>query len=221
MVLKNKQYKVGDVVRVCNSALKTYGKVGTVVRSYYNDTVEVKFTDIPTLIYRSENIELVITTDALNYIDQDIEITNKLFNNVKETDDMFVKGDYQVALVKFVQGTNTDKKYAFALFDYEAWVDDMVLVDTSNGYSVAVVTEIHDKASYEALGCSLPTREVICKLNFGAFDERKAKRAKANQLKKDMDKMVKSLQEMAVFELLAEKSPELKAMLEEYKSVAD
>ena len=134
---------------------------------------------------------------------------------------MSVIGNYEVALVKFVQGTNTTKKYAFALFDSIATIGDTILVDTSNGYNVAVITEIHSKSDYEELGCSLPSREVICTIDFTAFDERKAKRARANKLKKDMNNMVKSLQEIAVFELLAEKSPELKAMLDEYKAVIE
>ena len=134
---------------------------------------------------------------------------------------MAVTGNYEVAMVRFVQGMNTTKKYAFALFEDTVAVDDTVLVDTANGYGVAVVCEIHSKVDYEELGCSLPTREVICKIDFTAFDERKAKRAKAAKLKNDMNKLVTSLQEIAVFELLAEKSPELRAMLEEYKSVVE
>lgn len=219
-MLTSHEFAVGDIVRVCNPALKTYRKVGEVLCTHYS-TVEVSIDELPVLVYKACNLELVSRGTEYSYSKHDVEITNETYNKVKENDNMCVKGNYDVVLVKFVQGVNTTKKYAFALFDKFVGVGDTVLVDTANGYGVAVVDELFFKPDYEELGCSLPTREVICKIDFSAFDERKAKREKAIKLKKDMDKMVKSLQEIAVFELLAEKSPELKAMLEEYKSVVD
>lgn len=215
-----KCFAVGDTVRVCNPTLKTYRKVGK-VSSHNGYTVEVQINNLPSLCFKPSNLELVSRWNECDYVEHDIAITNEFCNKEKEINNMSVKGNYDVALVKFVQGMNTTKTYAFALFDDTVDVNDTVLVDTTNGYGVAVVNEIHSKADYEELGCSLPTKEVICKIDFTAFDERKAKRAKAVKLKNDMDKMVKSLQEIAVFELLAEKSPELKAMLEEYKSVVE
>lgn len=216
------EFKRGDTVRVCNPSLKTYRKVGVVgATQLFTHCVEVDIAGLPLLVFKPSNLELVRRGVESDYIEHDVRVTNEICKNEKERNDMCVKGNYEVALVKFVQGMNTTKNYAFALFDDTVCVNDTVLVDTSNGYGVAVVSEIHSKSDYEELGCSLPTREVICKIDFTAFDERKAKRAKAAKLKNDMDKMVKSLQEIAVFELLAEKSPELKAMLEEYKTVVD
>lgn len=215
-----KEFKRGDTVRVCNPNLKTYRKVGVVESTQlFTHCVEVVIEGLPSLVFKPSNLELVSRADEYAYVENDVEITNETNNKVKETNDMSVTGNYEVALVKFVQGVNTTKNYAFALFDDTVAVNDTVLVDTTNGYGVAVVNEIHGKVDYEELGCSLPTREVICKIDFTAFDERKNKRAKAIKLKKDMDNMVKSLQEIAVFELLAEKSPELKAMLDEYKLI--
>lgn len=218
MKLHSNTFVVGDIVRVCNPGLKTYLKVGKVISTYYS-TVEVAIDDLPVLKYKTCNLELVSRENKFDYAKHDVKITNEICETVKGNDDMSVSGNYEVVLVKFVQGTNTTKNYAFALFDNTVVPEDTVLVDTANGYGVAVVKEIHDKNDYESLGCSLPTREVICKIDFTAFDERKEKRAKAIKLKNDMDKMVKSLQELAVFELLAEKSPELKEMLTEYKTL--
>ena len=216
------EFKRGDIVRVCNPHLKTYRKVGKVISTQlFSHCVEVQIDGLPQLVFKPTNLEIVRRDEGLEYMEHDTTVTNDVYNNRKGESNMCVKGNYEVAMVKFVQGMNTTKEYAFALFDNTVCVNDTVLVDTANGYGVAVVINIHTKEGYEELGCSLPTREVICKIDFSAFDERKAKREKAIKLKKDMDKMVKSLQEIAVFELLAEKSPELKAMLEEYKSVVD
>lgn len=208
-----KHFAVSDMVRVCNPRLKTYRKVGKVIslHSYY--TVEVQIEGFPSLVFKTSNLELVKRYDEID--------DTGICKNEKENNDMCVKGNYNVAMVNFVQGVNTTKKYAFALFDETITIDDAVLVDTANGYSVAVVNEIYTKDSYEEIGCSLPTREVICKIDFTAFDERKEKRAKASKLKKEMGAKVKALQEIAVFELLAEKSPELKEMLDEYKNLVD
>ena len=52
-----------------------------------------------------------------------------------------------------------------------------------------------------------------------AFYERQEKRKALAQLKTDMDKKVKELQETAIYELLAEKDPALALMLEQYKQL--
>jgi hypothetical protein len=53
-----------------------------------------------------------------------------------------------------------------------------------------------------------------------AFCDRQEKRKAMAQLKKDMDKKVKELQETALYEMLAEKDPALAAMLAEYKQLS-
>jgi hypothetical protein len=201
----------GDVVKVANDMLKTNGMQGTVVNTT-GCGITVKFEGLPELTYSSKNLQLVERT-TFDYFKNEI---------VKENSNMVVKGNYMVAVVNFVQGLNTTKNYTFALFDDDIFVGDTVLVDTSNGYGVAKIVELLPKKDCEEYGrYSLPTKEVICRIDFSAFNERKEKRAKAAQLKKEMDVKVKSLQEIAVFELLAEKSPELKEMLETYKSLID
>ena len=55
-----------------------------------------------------------------------------------------------------------------------------------------------------------------------AFEERKARAAQLVELKARMDQKVQQLQKAAVYEMLAEKDPELAAMLQAYKDlVAD
>ena len=125
-------------------------------------------------------------------------------------------GNYRVAMVKFVQGTNTVKGYAFALFDNNIEVGDLVLCDTSNGYGVAKVEEIISKTDYEG---TTVTKEIICKVDFTDFNNRKENRAKAVKIKAEMDKKIKEMQELTLFEMMAEKSPELKEMLEAYKGL--
>jgi hypothetical protein len=133
----------------------------------------------------------------------------------KECDNM-IKGNYEVAMVKFLQGMNTAQEYAFALYDDDMLIDDLVLCDTVNGYRVAKISKIMPQREYNGVPV---TKEIICKVDFTNFETRKKNRVKAEQLRTEMDKKLKDLQEIALYELMAEKSPELKEMLETYKSL--
>lgn len=62
--------------------------------------------------------------------------------------------------------------------------------------------------------------EVICKVNISAYEERVRKRNKADKLKKEMDKIIKKMDESKKYELYAEENPELAEMLNEYKNLA-
>lgn len=52
-----------------------------------------------------------------------------------------------------------------------------------------------------------------------AFEDRKAKAAQLVELKARMDSKIKQLQKAAVYEMLAEKDPELAEMLKTYKEL--
>lgn len=123
--------------------------------------------------------------------------------------------NFMVAGVKFLDGNNKDKEYFYALFD-EYYVGDLVVVQTGHhGLALAEISSIGwtDK---ERVKCS---REIITRVDMNAFCERQEKRKALAQLKKDMDKKVKELQETALYELLAEKDPALAGMLEQYKQL--
>ena len=51
------------------------------------------------------------------------------------------------------------------------------------------------------------------------YNERKEKAQKISTLKGQMDKKVKELQGVALYELMAKDSPELKEMLDKYKQL--
>jgi hypothetical protein len=107
-------------------------------------------------------------------------------------------------------------KMTFEVFDNNVEVGDLVLCDTSNGYSVAKVEEIIPKSEYEGVTVS---KEIICKVDFTEFNNRKENRVKAVKIKSEMDKKIREMQELTLFEMMAEKSPELKEMLEVYKEL--
>lgn len=197
------KFQKGDVVQV-TSHCQSHGKIGQVVRyidcSSYGlyKYVQVELKSGVTKSYNEKSLVLV---------------DNKMIFGGNKN---MLVGNYNVAMVKFVKGTNTVKGYAFALFDNNIGVDDLVLCDTSNGYGVARVTEIIPQSEYK--GASV-TKEIICKVDFTDFEVRKENREKAKKLKVEMDKKIKDLQELTLYEMMAAKCPELKEMLDEYKQL--
>lgn len=203
MVFKCK-FQKGDCVQVV-SCCQSYGEIGTVVKcwrgSYNNNNyVEVKLDNGSTHNYNELSL---------------ISIDTRKQNNITKGDNEMITGNYRIAMVKFVQGTNTVKGYAFALFDNDIKVDDTVLCDTVNGYGVAKVIEIIAKDEYDGD----VTKEIVCSVDFTNFEQRKKNREEAKKLKSEMDKKMKEMQELALYEVMAEKSPELKEMLEAYKGL--
>ena len=205
---KGYKFQKGDRVKII-SWCQSQGKIGTVVKcwcSFYNNNnyVEVKLDKGGTHNYN----ELSLTSVDIN---EENNITNK-------GDNEMITGNYRVAMVRFVQGTNTTKEYAFALFEDYINVDEYVLCDTAYGYSVGKVVEIMSKDEYEGTEV---TKEIICGVYFDNFEQRKKNREEAKKLKSEMDKKMKAMQELALYEMMAEKSPELKEMLEQYKALVD
>ena len=124
--------------------------------------------------------------------------------------------NFMAAGVKFLDGNNKDKEYFYALFE-EFCVGDLVVVQTGHhGLALAEIVSLGwtDK---ERVKCS---REIVSRVDMKAFCDRQEKRKAMAQLKKDMDKKVKELQETALYEMLAEKDPALAAMLAEYKQLS-
>lgn len=142
-----------------------------------------------------------------------IDVHDKLKNG---GNDMAVTGNYKVAEVTFLQGVNTTKRYAFALFNNDIDVNDTVLCDTNNGYVVGRVENIIPKEEWNG---ATVTKEIICKVDFSDFEIRKENRKKKENLKKQMDKIVKENQEIALFQMLAEKDEKMKELLEEYLTI--
>jgi hypothetical protein len=126
-------------------------------------------------------------------------------------------GNYDVALVKFLKGTNTTKEYAFALFDKNVVVGDLVVCDSSNAYSVAKVSNIVKSSDYNGIVSS----EVVCRVDFSDYERRKENRKQMESLKKMMDEMVAKNQELILYQAIAEKSPEMAELLEKYKELAN
>lgn len=124
--------------------------------------------------------------------------------------------NFIVAGVKFLSGTNQDKEYYYALYDFNARVGDLVVVQT--GHHDIAVARISSIGEYEK-DCITELREIISIVDTTDFKARNDRRDRIIELKKEMDKKVKELQEIAIYEMLAKDDDALKDMLTDYKSL--
>ena len=105
------------------------------------------------------------------------------------------------------------KEYAFITY-IDVKIGDLVVVDTRNGFTLGTVTNLTG-----SIPCKQELKEVVDVVNVSEFNARKEKAEKLKKLKAKMDKRVKELQDIAVYEMLAEKDSELATMLAELKEL--
>ena len=211
----------GRRVRICSNdkyavALEgTLGVVECVFRSPeypYNKTLGIRIdnstnSDVPSGLFWLKPYEVEFIDNCEENVKYESEETTTM-----------LKG-FKVAGISFLEDSNTEMIYAYALYDDNIEVNDIVVVQSGHhGIGIARVVRIDGE---DAAGLVQDDREVIAKVDFTAFNERKEKAAKMEKLKKEMDRKVKELQSFAIYEMLAEKDPSLKEMLDEFKSLAD
>lgn len=123
-------------------------------------------------------------------------------------------GYVAVAVVKQVYGD-----YHFAIYDdgIEYQAGDKVLVSGDNQFKTISEIISVEEAARRYQGNI--TSEVIGVVNMSMYYERVAKRKEAEELKKQMDKKIKEMQEVDKYEMYAKQNPELAEMLENYKKL--
>ena len=126
-------------------------------------------------------------------------------------------GYKQVAAIK--QGGST---YYYAIYDdgRKYFPGDNVLVSGAARGVVQTISEIIDpEEAAGRMGNKSIISEVIAYVDTSAYEERVAKRKAVEKLKKDMDKVIKEMDETNRYEVYAERNPKLKEMLEAYKKL--
>lgn len=135
-------------------------------------------------------------------------------NNVMEGDNMSTITNYLNAVK--IQYVDNDKpsSYAYANFDTSLAVGDLCVIQSAHhGLGLAKVTEIIDKNDVEL------AREVVAKVDLTEFTERVNIRNQAAQLKAMMEYRAKQLQDIALYQMLAEKDSEMQDLLNRYQSM--
>ena len=135
---------------------------------------------------------------------------------ISESEDYAMQEDFKVVGVQFLDAGENGKKYMYALYDTTIQVGDTVVVKTGHhGLGLGKIISLENGRQSEVhYG-----REIICKVDMTAYEERREKARKLAELKRKMDAKVQQLQQTTIYELLSEKDPELAALLAEYKGL--
>jgi hypothetical protein len=181
------------------------GAVG-VIAQIFNENFAVAFDDVTN--HRSQYGYFYFESNQLKKLTKGDNET--MDNNVK------IDGNYRVAHVKFIEGTNTQQTYAYACYDDSICEGDICVVKSANhGFGIATVMDIIPKTDREM------TREIVCKADFTAYNNRVENRKQRAKIKDEMAKRAESLREVSLFEMLAKTDPEMKAMLDAYKELCN
>lgn len=112
-----------------------------------------------------------------------------------------------------------NKDYHYALYDPTIEVGDRVLVTGAATGSYYVVKDILT-AEKAAEKCNKNiTAEVICKVDLSAYEKRVADRAEKEKIKKEMDSIMKKMDETKKYEMYAAENPELAELLKKFKEL--
>lgn len=137
-----------------------------------------------------------------------------------------ITGYLNVAKIKAITDTGANPHiYEYANYDADLAVNDVCVVtgltkvrDLSStilrGLSVATVVAIEERDDIEVAG------EVVAKIDMRHYDNRVRSRIKAAELKTKMEARAKQLQDIALYQMLAENDPDMAALLSEYKTIA-
>lgn len=207
--LRNQGYEAGQRVKVVRQygypTTELIGLLGTVM-SVYSNSIAVQIDGWWNT--RSSRGLFYFKASELKIID----------DNIKEENDMsYITNYLNVVKVRFFSDDGPSQ-YLYANFDPELKVDDVCVVkypSKGGGMGVATVVEIFDKTDLNI------DREVVAKVDMGHYEYRVATRAKAAELKAKMQERAKKLQDIALYQMLADNDAEMMALLQEYQALPE
>lgn len=170
--------------------------------------------------FSSDSNKYMVLLDC-GYVDDIYEeqIVWEIKNKYKEEENENMAALTGYTAVAVIEQGCYNKDYHFAIYedgtDYKP--GDMVKVSGGNGFDV-IKEIITPEEAHERFKKNI-TAEVICKVDTTAYDERVRKRKEAADIKKEMDKVIKQMDENMKYKIYAEENPELKKMLEKYKEL--
>lgn len=198
------EFSIGDRVVVISDNYngRTVGLTGT-VRSNYNGSIAVNLDSMTNA--RS-------SYGCFYYKNNQLK---KLGRGIIMEGDIIMEGNYNIAHVKFLEGTNTNSIYHYALYDgTEATVGDICVVKSAHhGFGLARIVDIQPKSN-EAI-----TREIVCKADFKAYEERVACRKRKAELTAEMKKRAAAVQEILIYKNLAASDPAMAELFSEYEKL--
>lgn len=201
---------IGTNVKIINWYDKYYDKTGTVVgistSKNFDKYYMVRLFDYDVMeLYWSHDLGIIDNSNNTQCEEGENNMATKL------------TGFKQVAAIE--QGCST---YYYAIYDdgMVYYPGDKVIVSGAARGELHTISEIIDpEEAVSRMGNKNITAEIITRVDTSAYDERLEKRKAADKLKKDMDKVIKQIEENNKYEMYAERNPELAEMLSEYKKL--
>ena len=197
-------YCYGDKVLIKSKGVCN-GLIGTIVGIWneyrYKNCFKVKVK------HPLVNTTVCVRGDHLQKLEGENTMTSKL------------TGYKQVAEIK-----QMGKSYYYAIYDDGRRYSpgDEVLVSGAARGKIQTIESILDlEEALSRMGNKNITAEIISYVDTSAYDERVKRREEAEKLKKDMDKVIKQMEENNKYEMYAEKNPELKEMFNAYKALIE
>ena len=125
-----------------------------------------------------------------------------------------MEGNYRITQINFLEGNNTSTKYPYACYDNSIEAGDIcVVMSEHHGLGIAKVAEIGPKTDEKI------TREIVCKCDFGAYNVRVTNRKRKAELMKQMHARAAEMQQIALFQMLADKDQSMQDLLNEYQQL--
>lgn len=130
---------------------------------------------------------------------------------LKKGDEKIMEGNYMIAEVQFLEGSNTERTYRYALYDFNIGIGDICVVKSAHhGLGIARVKSISAKTDEEI------TREIICKADFSDYEARVAIRKRKDELKRKMADRAAKLQELALYKMMAAEDADMAELMREF-----
>lgn len=139
------------------------------------------------------------------------------FINEEENENMAALTGY--AAVAVIEQGCYNKEYYYAIYadGYNYKVGDKVLVSNNNDiWTIKRLLTVQQAAEERKAAI---TAEVVTHVDNSAYLKRVEQRKEAAAIKKDMDKIIKQMDEQMKYDIYAEENPDLKKMLERYREL--
>ena len=121
----------------------------------------------------------------------------------------------KTARIRFLNGTNQNKTYEYALYDDFKAGDTVVVQTGHHGKTVAVIDEVIDQHPINVAY----NREVICLVDMTAYEERQRRVQRMRELKAQMDDRVRQLRNIAIYEMMATRDSTMRELLDEFNAL--
>lgn len=208
---------IRDDINKYNGYPSIRGKNAIIKDAYYHNPCEVEYAlKVDGVTNPNSNYGYFYLPESCIYLENETIYLEKetIMSNINK-----YKGSFRVATISFLDNSSYEVNYRLYDDGFNYKEGDIVVAKSArHGLGIAKIKCIFD--TNEELVCK-ENREIICPIDMTKYNEREEKAKEIAKLKEDMDKKAKELQGIALYEMMAEKSPELKEMLEKYKNLVN